>query len=63
MPGRKFTMLPEDVIARFSLDHGGELPVVSLYVDLDENYVPRGRYRGSSACRSSRTCATPSTTF
>ncbi len=44
MPGRKFTMLPEDVIARFSLDHGGELPVVSLYVDLDENYAPRGRH-------------------
>jgi exoribonuclease II len=44
MPGRKFTMLPEDVIARFSLDHGGELPVVSLYVDLDENHAPRGRH-------------------
>ena len=34
MPGRKFTMLPEDVIARFSLDHGGELPAVSLYFDV-----------------------------
>jgi len=44
MPGRKFTMLPEDVIARFSLDHGGELPAVSLYVDLDENYAPRARH-------------------
>jgi len=44
MPGRKFTMLPEDVIQRFSLDHGGELPVVSLYVDLDENYAPLGRH-------------------
>ena len=44
MPGRKFTMLPEDVIERFSLDHGGELPVVSLYVDLDENYGVRGRH-------------------
>jgi exoribonuclease-2 len=44
MPGRKFTMLPEDVIERFSLDHGGELPAVSLYVDLDENYGVRGRH-------------------
>ena len=44
MPGRKFTMLPEDVIQRFSLDHGGELPAVSLYVDLDENYAPLGRH-------------------
>jgi exoribonuclease-2 len=44
MPGRKFTMLPEDVVARFSLDHGGELPAVSLYVDLGEDYSVRGRY-------------------
>jgi exoribonuclease-2 len=34
MPGRKFTMLPEDVIARFSLDHGGEQPAISLYFDV-----------------------------
>jgi exoribonuclease-2 len=34
MPGRKFTMLPEDVIARFSLDHGGEQAAVSLYFDV-----------------------------
>jgi exoribonuclease II len=44
MPGRKFTMLPEDVIERFSLDHGGELPAVSLYVDLAEDYSIRGRH-------------------
>jgi exoribonuclease-2 len=44
MPGRKFTMLPEDVIARFSLDHGGERPAVSLYIDLDENFAVRGRH-------------------
>ena len=44
MPGRKFTMLPEDVIERFSLDHGGELPAVSLYVDLDENHALRARH-------------------
>jgi exoribonuclease-2 len=44
MPGRKFTMLPEDVIEAFSLDHGGELPAVSLYVDLDESHAVRGRH-------------------
>ena len=44
MPGRKFTMLPEDVIGRFSLDHGGELPAVSLYLDVDEQYAVRGRH-------------------
>ncbi|HEV3011417.1 MAG TPA: RNB domain-containing ribonuclease [Burkholderiales bacterium] len=44
MPGRKFTMLPADVIARFSLDHGGELPAVSLYVDFDADYAVLGRH-------------------
>ena len=44
MPGRKFTMLPEDVIAAFSLDHGGELPAVSLYVDLGEDLAVRARH-------------------
>jgi exoribonuclease II len=44
MPGRKFTMLPADVIEAFSLDHGGELPAVSLYVDLDEDYAVRARH-------------------
>jgi exoribonuclease-2 len=33
MPGRKYTMLPDDVIARFSLDHGSAQPAVSLYAD------------------------------
>jgi exoribonuclease-2 len=36
MPGRKFTMLPDDVVERFSLDHGGERPAVSLYLDVNE---------------------------
>ncbi|HEX6414219.1 MAG TPA: RNB domain-containing ribonuclease [Burkholderiales bacterium] len=44
MPGRKFTMLPEDVIERFSLDHGGERPAVSLYVDFDAEFGVRARY-------------------
>jgi exoribonuclease II len=37
MPGRKFTMLPEDVIEGFSLDHGGERPAVSLYLDVTQD--------------------------
>ena len=32
MPGRKFTMLPEPVIAGFSLDHGTAQPAASLYL-------------------------------
>jgi exoribonuclease-2 len=34
MPGRKFTMLPEDVIEHYSLDHGGERAAISLYFDV-----------------------------
>jgi exoribonuclease II len=37
MPGTKFTMLPEDVIARFSLDAGGERPALSLYLNVSAN--------------------------
>ncbi|HVL34141.1 MAG TPA: RNB domain-containing ribonuclease [Burkholderiales bacterium] len=45
MPGRKFTMLPPDVIERYSLDHGGERVAVSLYVDLNEaDLAIRGRH-------------------
>jgi exoribonuclease-2 len=44
MPGRKFTMLPEDVIQRFSLDHGGERPAVSLYFDVGPDWSVGGRY-------------------
>ena len=34
MPTQKFTMLPDDVIERFSLDHGSAQPAISLYVDV-----------------------------
>jgi exoribonuclease-2 len=45
MPGHKFTMLPEDVIEKLSLDHGGERPAVSLYFDVgEEDWVVRGHY-------------------
>jgi exoribonuclease II len=37
MPGQKFTMLPEDVIAAYSLDGGGAKPAVSLYFDVSED--------------------------
>ena len=36
MPGLKFTMLPEDAIARYSLDEGGAHPAISLYLDVNE---------------------------
>ena len=45
LPGCKFTMLPEDVIERFSLDHGGEQPALSLYFDVSEHDgAVRGTY-------------------
>src|SRR5436853_104092 len=36
MPGQKFTMLPEALVARYSLEEGATRPVVSLYVDIAE---------------------------
>jgi len=45
MPGGKFTMLPDAVIARFSLDEASERAAVSLYFDLDpEAGLPVGRH-------------------
>jgi len=44
MPGRKFTMLPEDVIQRFSLDQGSERLAVSLYFDVGPDWSVAGRY-------------------
>ncbi len=45
MPGRKFTMLPEDVIAAYSLDAGETRPVISLYLDISKS---DGSVAGSS---------------
>ena len=43
MPGQKFTMLPEDVIDRFSLDHGTAQPAMSLYIDVSpDDFSVRG---------------------
>jgi exoribonuclease-2 len=36
MPGRKFTMLPEDLVTRYSLDAGSTRPAVSLYLEISE---------------------------
>ena len=45
MPGSKYTMLPLDVIERFSLDHSGERPAVSLYFDVSESdWTVKGRH-------------------
>ena len=44
MPGRKFTMLPEEVIQRYSLDHGGERAAVSLYVDVAPDFSVAARH-------------------
>ena len=45
MPGFKVTMLPEDVVQRFSLDAGTERPVVSLYLNVAAtDFAVRGRH-------------------
>lgn len=44
LPGLKFTMLPKEVVARFSLDHGGELPAVSLYAEFDAQWNLKARH-------------------
>ena len=36
MPGHKLTMLPDDVVAAYTLTAGRDCPAVSLYVTLDE---------------------------
>jgi len=40
MPGRKYTMLPDDVVAAFSLDHGIAQPAVSLYFEVGADGLP-----------------------
>jgi exoribonuclease-2 len=44
MPGRKFTMLPDDAVQRLSLDEGQVRPVVSLYLNVGaQDFALRGR--------------------
>jgi exoribonuclease-2 len=45
MPGFKVTMLPDDVVARYSLDAGAERAVVSLYLNVSaRDFSVRGRH-------------------
>ena len=45
MPGLKYTMLPEDVVERFSLDAGDARPAVSLYLNVStDDYSLRGHH-------------------
>ncbi|MEK6245027.1 MAG: RNB domain-containing ribonuclease [Pseudomonadota bacterium] len=45
MPGRKFTMLPDDAVERLSLDEGHERPAVSLYLNVGaKDFALRGRH-------------------
>ena len=44
MPGRKYTMLPDDVVAAFSLDHGAAQPAVSLYFEVGTDGLPLGTH-------------------
>ncbi|MFM8611031.1 MAG: ribonuclease catalytic domain-containing protein [Burkholderiaceae bacterium] len=36
MPGHKITMLPDEVVQRYTLQEGRDCPAVSLYVQIDE---------------------------
>ncbi|OQA35093.1 MAG: Exoribonuclease 2 [Betaproteobacteria bacterium ADurb.Bin341] len=38
MPGHKITMLPDAVVARYTLDGGVDCPAVSLYLTVNEQY-------------------------
>ena len=45
MPGRKYTMLPDDAVAALSLDEGAEHPAVSLYLNVGaRDFAIRGRH-------------------
>jgi len=45
MPGRKFTMLPDDAVGHLSLDAGCERPAVSLYLNVAaDDFALRGRH-------------------
>ncbi|MBA3902409.1 MAG: ribonuclease II [Rhodocyclaceae bacterium] len=42
MPGRKITMLPDEVVERFTLSAGRECPALSLYLDVASDFILRG---------------------
>ncbi len=39
MPGHKITMLPKDVVERFTLSEGRECPALSLYITFDAEHL------------------------
>ncbi len=39
MPGNKITMLPESVVSPFSLNEGGMKPVLSLYLEVGDDFT------------------------
>ncbi len=43
-PGNKITMLPEDVVNRFTLQEGRHCPAVSMYIDLDADLAVRSTF-------------------
>jgi len=44
MPGHKITMLPDDVVQRFTLSAGRDCPALSLYVQVDESSLALGGF-------------------
>ncbi|MBI4756389.1 MAG: RNB domain-containing ribonuclease [Betaproteobacteria bacterium] len=42
MPGRKITMLPDEVVERFTLAAGADRPALSLYLDVTPDLVVKG---------------------
>lgn len=42
MPGRKITMLPEEVVERFTLSAGHDCAALSLYLEVGADYAIRG---------------------
>ncbi len=43
MPGRKITMLPQDIVERYTLGADRECPVLSVYLDVATDFTIRGR--------------------
>ncbi|MBT9498748.1 MAG: RNB domain-containing ribonuclease [Zoogloea sp.] len=42
MPGNKITMLPEDIVGRFTLGEGRDCPALSLYLDVSRDLIVTG---------------------
>lgn len=42
MPGNKITMLPEDIVGRFTLGEGRDCPALSLYLDISRDLIVTG---------------------